>query len=153
MPMGLTGSPPVFQSLMEKVLVGLTSQSKIPYLDDCIIFSRTAEEHIATLWEVFQRFKYAKLKINPLKCDFFRQHVPFLGHIAVGMGFKPIQLKHQLCVSIPSRNRLLRSKVSAGFLFLLPTVRSRFRRNCSTSSSAYRKNERNPLEPRSPNGL
>ena len=79
--MGLTGSPPVFQSLMEKVLVGLTSQSKIPYLDDCIIFSRTAEEHNATLWEVFQRFKYAKLKINPLKCEFFRQHVPFLGHI------------------------------------------------------------------------
>ena len=54
---------------------------QIPYLDDCIIFSRTAEEHIARLREVFQRFKYANLKINPLKCEFFRQHVPFLGHI------------------------------------------------------------------------
>ena len=81
MPMGLTGSPPVFQSLMEKVLVGLTWKSTIPYLDDCIIFSRTAEEHIERLREVFQRFKDANLKINPLKCEFFRQHLPFLGHI------------------------------------------------------------------------
>ena len=72
MPMGLTGSPPVFQSLSEKVLVGLTWQSIIPYLDDCIIFSRTAEEHIERLREVFQRFKDANLKINPLKCEFFR---------------------------------------------------------------------------------
>ena len=45
MPMGLTGSPPFFQSLMEKILVGLTWKSTIPYLDDRIIFCRTAEEH------------------------------------------------------------------------------------------------------------
>ena len=81
MPMGLIGSLPVFQTLMEKVLVGLTWKSTIPYLDDCIIFSRTAEEHIASFLEVFQRFKDATLKINPLNSEFFRQHVPFLGHI------------------------------------------------------------------------
>ena len=86
LPRGLTGSPPVFQSLMEKVLVGLTWKSTIPYLDDCIIFSRTAEEHIARLREVFQRFKDANLKVNPLKCEFFRQHVPFLGHIVIRDG-------------------------------------------------------------------
>ena len=81
MPMGLTGCPPVFQFLREKVLVGRTWKSTLPYLDDCIIFSRFADEHIPRLREVFQRFKDANLKINPLKCEFFRQHVPFLGHI------------------------------------------------------------------------
>ena len=49
MPMGLTGSPNTFQSLMEKVLVGLTWKFTIPYLDDCIIFSRTIEEHLERL--------------------------------------------------------------------------------------------------------
>ena len=78
--MGLAGSPYVYPSLVEKVSVGLTWKSTIPYLDDCIIFSRTAEEHIERLREVFQRFKDATLKINLLKCEFFRQHVPFLGH-------------------------------------------------------------------------
>ena len=81
MPMGLTGSLPVLQSLMEGVLVGLTWKSTIPYLDDKIILSRTADEHVARLREVFQRFKDANLKINLLKCEFFRQHVPFLGHV------------------------------------------------------------------------
>ena len=81
MPMDLTGSPNTFQSLMEKVLVGLTWKFTIPYLDDCIIFSRTIEEHLERLREVFQRFKDANLKTNPTKCEFFRQKVPFLGHI------------------------------------------------------------------------
>ena len=79
--MGLTGSPPVFQSLMEKVLVVLTWKSTFRYLDSCIIFSRTAEEHIEGLREVFQRFKDAILKTNLLECEFFRQQVPFLSHI------------------------------------------------------------------------
>ena len=78
--MGLTGSPKNFQSLMEKVLVGLTRKSTIPYLDDCIIFSRTIEEHLERLCEVFQRFKDANLKILPTKCEFFRETVPFLDH-------------------------------------------------------------------------
>ena len=70
MPMRLTGSPNTFQGLMEKVLVGLTWKFTIPYLDDCIIFSRTIEEHLERLREVFQRFKEANLKINPTKLSF-----------------------------------------------------------------------------------
>ena len=68
MPMGLTGSPNNFQSLMGQVLVGLTWKTTVPYLDDCIIFSSTAEEHIETLKEVLERFRSANLKINPTKC-------------------------------------------------------------------------------------
>ena len=81
MSMGLTGSPKTFQSLMEKVLVGLTWKFTIPYLDDCSIFSRRIEEHLERLREVFQRFKDPNLKINPTKCEFFRQKFPFLGHM------------------------------------------------------------------------
>ena len=34
MPMGLTGSPNTFQSLMEHILTGLTFKTCVPYLDD-----------------------------------------------------------------------------------------------------------------------
>ena len=64
-----------------KVLVGLTWKSTFPYLDDCIILSPTAEEHIERLREVFQRFEDANLRINPLKCEVFLQHVTSLVHI------------------------------------------------------------------------
>ena len=73
MTMGLTGSPNTFQSLMEHVLGGLTWKITVPILDDCIIFSKTPEEHIKRLQQVFHRFPEANLKINPTKCAFSRR--------------------------------------------------------------------------------
>ena len=81
MPLGLTGSPSTFQSLMEIVLVGLTWDITVPYLDDCIIFSKTPGEHNQRLQQVFQRFREANLKFNPTKCAFFQTKVQFLGHV------------------------------------------------------------------------
>ena len=78
MPMGLTGSPNTFQSLMEQVLVGLTWKTTVPYLDDCIIFCSTAEEHIERLREVLERFRFANLKINPKNVNFSELASPFL---------------------------------------------------------------------------
>ena len=80
-PKGLTGSPNTFQSLMEQVLVGLTWKTTVPYLDDCINFSSTADEHIQRLRKVLERCRSVNLKINPTKFEFFRNLVPFLGHI------------------------------------------------------------------------
>ena len=88
MPMGLTGSPPTFQGLFlfnisfrQKVLVGLTWKTCVPFLDDISIFSSTPEEHLERLRLVFERFRAHSLKINPDKCDFFRMKVQFLGDI------------------------------------------------------------------------
>ena len=88
MPIGLTGSPNTFQSLMEQVLVGLTLKTIVPCLDDCIIFSSTAVEHIQRLREVLERFRPANLKLNPTKCEFFRTRLPFLGHIIRNNGIE-----------------------------------------------------------------
>ena len=81
MPMGLTGSPNTFQSLMEHVLTGLTWKTCVPYLDNSIIFSTTPEEHLSRLRQVFQRFQQANLKINTLNCAFFQTKVQFLEHV------------------------------------------------------------------------
>ena len=71
MPMGLTGSPNIFQSLLEQVLFGLTWKITVLYSADCIIFYSAAEEHIERLREVLERFRSVNLKINPTKCEFF----------------------------------------------------------------------------------
>ena len=78
---GIDVNPNTFQSLMEHVLVGLTWNITVPYLDDCIIFSKTPEEHIKRLQQVFQRFRVANIKINPTKSAFFETKVQFLGHV------------------------------------------------------------------------
>ena len=101
MPMGLTGSPNTFQSLMESVLVGLIWKTCVPYLDDCIIFAKTQQEHISRLREIFQRFSDANLKINPSKCDFFRTKVNFLGHVVSQHGLQVDPDKVKAVVEFP----------------------------------------------------
>ncbi|CAC5386872.1 unnamed protein product [Mytilus coruscus] len=85
-PMGLCNSTPVFERLMETVLSGLTWQICLVYLDDVIIFSKSFEEHMKNLKEVFQRLKAANLKLNPKKCNFLKTEVKFLGHIVSESG-------------------------------------------------------------------
>ena len=55
MPFGLFNAPGTFQRLMEHVLQGLHWSTCLVYLDDIVIYSRTIEEHLARLAEVFTR--------------------------------------------------------------------------------------------------
>ncbi|KAK7926034.1 hypothetical protein WMY93_008344 [Mugilogobius chulae] len=89
MPMGLTNAPATCQRLMEMVLRGLPWKTCLVYLDDVLIYSRTFDEHLAHLEEVFCRLQTSGLKLNPSKCSFAQQQVQFLGHIVSGQGVQP----------------------------------------------------------------
>ncbi|KAI8480272.1 hypothetical protein Bbelb_419750 [Branchiostoma belcheri] len=89
MPFGLTNAPSTFQRLMELLLAGLDWQTCLAYLDDIIVFSRTFQEHLTTLEEVFRRFRTANLKLNAKKCQFAQPRVRFLGHIVSKAGIQP----------------------------------------------------------------
>ena len=60
---------------METVLTTLHWTTCLVYLDD-IIFSRTVEEHLNRLKEVFGQ---AGLKNKPIKCCLLRRYVQYLG--------------------------------------------------------------------------
>ena len=81
MPFGLCNAPSTFQRLMEHVLAGLHWTSCLVYLDDIIIFSKTLEDHLQQLREVFERLEKAGLKVKPSKCCLLRKRVRYLGHI------------------------------------------------------------------------
>ena len=66
---------------MECILRGLTYETCFIYLDDVIIFSRTFEEHLLRLEEVFQRFRKVNIKLKPSKCHFCCDQVNYLGHV------------------------------------------------------------------------
>jgi hypothetical protein len=48
---------------------------------DVIVIGRTLQEHLLNLWKVFQRFKKARLELNPEKCQLLQQEVWYFGHI------------------------------------------------------------------------
>ena len=67
-PFGLTNSPANFQRLLDVVLKNLVGEKCYVFIDDVIIFSKTAEEHALRLENVLARFEKANLRLHPGKC-------------------------------------------------------------------------------------
>ena len=59
------------------------------YLDDIVIFSHTAEEHLHCLHVVFDQFREHNLKLKLLKCNFFREEITYLAHGVSKDGVQP----------------------------------------------------------------
>lgn len=85
MPFGLCNAPATFEHLMEKVLQNILFKICLVCLDD-IVFSKTFEEMLSNLREIFLRFRSAGLRINPKKCFLFGRKVKYLGHVVSGQG-------------------------------------------------------------------
>ena len=61
-PFGLARAPSYFQNLMNKVLHGLNFT--LAYLDDIIICSETAQQHLKQIQIILNRLRQAKLKLE-----------------------------------------------------------------------------------------
>ena len=71
---------------MNKVLNGLNFA--FAYLDDIIIFSETAEEHMKHIQIIIDRLKAAQLKLKKSKCAFLKKELHYLGHLLTTEGIK-----------------------------------------------------------------
>lgn len=71
------------------MLRGLSWKSCLVYLDDIIIFSKTIQEHVSHLQEVFERLRNAGLKLKPEKCHFAKAELKYLGHVVSREGISP----------------------------------------------------------------
>jgi len=81
LPFGLNNSPANFQRLMHIVLKDLVGTDCCIYLDDLILFSKTAEEHAEKLERVLERFESANLQLHPGKCVIAQPQVKYLGYV------------------------------------------------------------------------
>ena len=88
LPFGLCNAGATFQRLMQLALSGLTWEQVLVYIDDLIVHSKSFEEHLSHLKQVFDKLAAAGLKMSPKKCDFFRREVVFLGHIVSEEGVR-----------------------------------------------------------------
>jgi hypothetical protein len=95
MPFGPCNAPATFERLMETVLRGLTYDLCLVYLDDVIVIGHTFPDHLFNLRKVFHRFREARLKLSPEKCQLLQKEVQFLGHIVSpeGITTDPEKLK------------------------------------------------------------
>ena len=88
MAFGLTNAPATFQRLMERCMGELHLKECLIYLDDIIIFSKSFDEHLLRLENVFRQLEQHGLKLKGSKCEFFRTQVQYLGHIVSDQGIQ-----------------------------------------------------------------
>ncbi|GBG77092.1 hypothetical protein CBR_g23418 [Chara braunii] len=80
---GLCNAPGTLQHAMNRIFHDYLDKFVIVYLDDILIFSRTAEEHVAHLDKVLSLLRHRQFKINWDKCEFGRTRILYLGHEAL----------------------------------------------------------------------
>ena len=80
MPFGLCDVPATCQRLMQNCLGKLNLIYCLIYLDDIIVFSQMAEEHLHRLCVVFDWFREYNLKLKPSKCSLFKEEINYLAH-------------------------------------------------------------------------
>jgi ribonuclease HI len=86
MPFGLTNAPAYFMNLMNKVFMEELDQFVVVFIDDILVYSRSAEEHEQHLRVVLGKLRSHQLYAKFSKCEFWLQKVSFLGHVLTAEG-------------------------------------------------------------------
>ena len=82
LPFGIGIRVQTFSFVINKA-IGHCSDFAANYLDDIIVFSKTAEDHMEHLERIFAALQIAALKIKVSKCEFFKKHVSYLGETGI----------------------------------------------------------------------
>ena len=99
LPMGIAGSPDIFQAEMMKLMESL--EYVRAYIDDLLCISRESfDDHLDKLEEVLKRLRDAGLKVNADKSTFCALEIEYLGYILSKNGIKPQSNKVQAILAI-----------------------------------------------------
>ncbi len=88
-PFGLCNAGASYQRLIDITLTGLPSDRVLAYMDDIVVFSKSFEEHLEGLEQIFLRLQSSGISLKLSKCLFACERVNFLGFTLSSEGIKP----------------------------------------------------------------
>ena len=88
LPFGLSNAPSTFQAAMNAVLGPVLGKFCLVYMDDILIFSKSAAEHAEHVRSVLQLLRENKFYCKLSKCTFGKAETEFLGHVISKEGIK-----------------------------------------------------------------
>ena len=148
MPMGLKTASAVFCRYVDRMIGELKWSKVLAYVDDLLVFCRgSADDHLATLGEVFARLGRYNMTLGAKKCTFFAKSVGFLGHVVGVDGVRPDPAKVKAIEALSLDNINSHTEMSAAIGLLgyyrrfLPkyTQRSKPLRTKMAKPEAWRK--------------
>ncbi|KAJ9525459.1 hypothetical protein QJQ45_003135 [Haematococcus lacustris] len=83
---GLTNAPATFQRVMNDAFATVLGKCALVYLDDILVMSRSVQDHLLHLKQVFELLRKNKLYAKLSKCEFMRYTLKFLGHLVTSGG-------------------------------------------------------------------
>jgi len=86
MSFGLTNAPSAFMDMMNRVFREYLDKFIIVFIDDILVYSRSAEEHSEHLRLTLATLRRHQLFAKLGKCEFWLDRVAFLGHVISGEG-------------------------------------------------------------------
>ena len=102
MSFGLKNTGATYQRLVNEMFAKLLGKSMEVYVDDMLVKSLRAEQHIQHLDEAFQTLGRYKMKLNPAKCAFGVASGKFLGFMVHQRGIEANPKKIQALLNMRS---------------------------------------------------
>ena len=99
MPFGLKNTGATYQRAMNVFFHDMLGHHMEIYIDDIVVKSKKATEHVNHLRKSFERMRLHQLKLNPLKCAFEVQARHFLGFLVHQRGVEVDQNKAKAFIS------------------------------------------------------
>jgi hypothetical protein len=78
---GDTNAPATMMRNMNAIFGDISGSYVWVYLDDIVVFSKTKEEHLHHLREIFKRLQKAEFYLKLHKCQFMQKRIKLLGHV------------------------------------------------------------------------
>ncbi|XP_021773363.1 uncharacterized protein LOC110737311 [Chenopodium quinoa] len=111
MPFGLKNAGATYQWLVNKMFEEQIGNTIEVYIDDMVVMSKKAEDHVRDLREAFAILKQYGMKLNPTICTFGVQSGKFLGYMVTQRGIEasPDQVKAILDLERPKSKKEVQS--------------------------------------------
>ncbi|KAI5354401.1 hypothetical protein L3X38_007296 [Prunus dulcis] len=111
MPFGLKNAGATYQRLVNKIFAEYIGNIMEVYVDDMLVKSRTAEEHLHNLSIMFGILKDYRMRLNPKKCAFGVSSGKFLGFIINQRGIEanPKKIKAIIDMERPKTTKDIQS--------------------------------------------
>ena len=139
MPFGLKNARATYQRLVNKMFKQQIGKTMEVYVDDMLVKSLKADEHINNLRESFEVLREYKMKLNPAKCAFGVTLGKFLGFMVNHHGIEANPVKIQALLDMESPRKVKEVQSLIGRVATLNRFISRATDKCQPFFRALRK--------------